>query len=357
MYRDSESVFRLSLAGIAFFFFFVLLTVFGHKFSNSDEPLQEPVSAIVPYPEHSQAPAEAIVSPDSAPLSENSAPHDQAAHERLFANEKKWKREIQALNTQLEGLTETRRILEQSAKPHSLEGTTTESMLSALELRARAERKLRARQSSPGTPAPPLDEHEIVNQTLSAIELQQKIENLLTKELGQRLPPDPELTWTQWLVDYILLPRATEYRGSDPRKSVGEENNILRAQMVFLRSRLETHNDSFLPPCWFDAQGQQQFLLRIDVSPVGNISVTAIWPSSRETEAQTIPGLKKLLSIKNQPYDVFVENAAPVIQHSGNQCHYSIQVMDNLKSGKRSEQMHQKLEALFNLVDMPRNRG
>ena len=46
MYRGSDSVFRLSLSGIAFIFIFLLLIVFGGMYANADLERKEAVERL-----------------------------------------------------------------------------------------------------------------------------------------------------------------------------------------------------------------------------------------------------------------------------------------------------------------------
>ena len=48
------------------------------------------------------------------------------------------------------------------------------------------------------------------------------------------------------------------------------------------------------------------------------------------------------------PYNTFIANARQLAQRNG-QCHYSVQVKDQLRNGKRSEDIHQEIETVFHL--------
>jgi hypothetical protein len=124
-----------------------------------------------------------------------------------------------------------------------------------------------------------------------------------------------------------------------------------------LRARLIAHGDKAAPPCWFDGAGRVQFLLAIELRGRSeNVSVTVkpAWPGVREKAAKAIPKIKELLANNQMSFPVFKDSASAIAQSGGAQCRYSVQVIDNLTSGMRSERIHRELETFFHLVDLPR---
>ena len=365
MYRGGDSVFRLSLVGIAFILICFLLIIFSRMYSDADVARTEALTRLGQRQQESNQPLAQqafesarqelqaqLLAAGANPDKVISDLLDKAKIETELTTEKK---RVQELGAQLVGLGEFRKILTQADKNPTLDGTSTESLVSALELRARLGQEL-------GSSETKLSDSEITSRTLAAVNFKRNIETLVETELGLPLVPGQESAWGQWLItDSQLFKSAlaksdTTGGRNGSRAASGEELTLLRAQVSFLLARLETHGDSIIPPCWFDNTGKIQYLFTIELHPGRSetVIVTPAWPPAREASAQAIPGIKQLLVRKQMPYTSFKERATTIGQHAGKQCRYSVQVKDNLKNGMRSEKVHQELEPFFYLVDMPR---
>lgn len=366
MYRGGDSVFRLSLVGIAFILICFLLIVFSRMYSDADVARAE---ALVRLDQRQQELAQQAFESARESLQNQLSEVgvnpdkviqdllDKAKTETELATEKK---RVQELGAQLAGLTEVKRVLTQAGRTPVLSGTSIEALASALELRARLEQELLA---MPGQNVGKLIDSEIASRTLAAIHFKQNIETLVERELGLPLVPGEEPAWERWLVADSKLFKSTldgsaansaGGERSAPRAAGGEASS-LRAQVDFLRARLNAHGDKAAPPCWFDDAGRVQFLLTIELhGRPENVTVKPAWPPMRETGARAIPGIQQLLAHSQMPFAAFTDRARSIAQHGGAQCHYSVQVIDNLKSGMRSEKIHRELEAFFHLVDLPR---
>ncbi|MCL2590484.1 MAG: hypothetical protein FWD67_06280 [Betaproteobacteria bacterium] len=364
MYRGGDSVFRLSLVGIAFILICFLLIVFSRMYAGADVARTEALARLGQRQQENAQPLaqqafESAKHELQAQLSEAGANPDKVIHDLLdkvkieneLATEKK---RVQELGAQLVGLTEAKKILTQAGRTPVLEGASAEALLSALELRARLEREFL---SMSGPSENKLNNSEIVSRALAAIHFKRNIEALAVEELGLPLTPGQEPAWEQWLITDSQSFKSVLSSASSQRATSSEDTTTLRAQLNFLRTRLETHGDNAAPPCWFDKVGRSQFLLTIELQPgrTESVTVTAAWPPARETSAQVIPGIKQLLTGNPIPYPTFKERANPIVQHAADQqCRYSVQVIDYLRNGKRSEKVHQELEAFFHLVPSPR---
>jgi len=373
MYRSGDSVFRLSQLGIAFILICFLLIVFSRMYTDADVARTEALARLSQLQQSSTQPLaqqafESTQQELQAQLSAAGADPKKVIHDLLdkakieteLATEKK---RVQELGAQLTGLAEARKILTQAGKTPVLDGASAEILVSALELRARLEQELLPMSDLPENK---LTDSEITSRALAAISFKRNIETLVERELGLPLVQGQEPAWERWLVTNLPLFKspqdisATSGAGERNNLSVSAAGNddiaLLRAQINFLRTRLEIHGDKITPPCWFDNTGRPQFLLTIELLPVRpeNVVVTAAWPPARETSALAIPGIKQLLARSQISYSAFKERANNIAQSTGKQCHHSVQVKDNLTSGMRSEKIHQELETFFYLVDLPR---
>lgn len=301
MYRGSDSVFRLSLVGIAFILMFFLLIVFGRMYYEARAGVQ-----------------------DKKTDGDTSGGKTQS--------ELALKQQVQELRAQV-------KLLTQADKSPVLSGTKGETILSALELRTRLEQKL-----SPGGTA--LNDNDIASQALGAIDFKRGAFTRLESELGISLTPGQEASLIHHVVDTQLKPAMQATHADDTRASGTE---VLRAQINLLSARLEAQGDTFKLPCWFDEAGKVQFLLNIELQRNGRVVVTRAWPTARNADARAIRDLDNLLAQGNAvPYNTFIANARQLAQRNG-QCHYSVQVKDQLRNGKRSEDIHQEIETVFHL--------
>jgi hypothetical protein len=226
-----------------------------------------------------------------------------------------------------------------------------------------------------------LTDNEIFSQALAALELRNQIEAQLEKELGQTLAPGQEAVWAEWLLRTRLSPQQAPGGGNAgnaarPRAGGGEINAAARqpppapqpaaaaaaviaqpppagVDIASLNTRLGTQSNATVLPCWVDRAGNVQFLLSFELRP-GSVLVSPAWPPEREAEARAIPGIGQLLGRGPLPYDLFSDRIRPIAQHGGSQCHYAVQVKDNMRDAMRSERVHQQLEMLFNLSHSPR---
>jgi hypothetical protein len=297
------------------------------------------------------------------------------------------KARVQELNTRLAGLAEVQDVLALAGKSSTLNGATEETMLSALELRSQLKQKILALSSaSEQSGQRELTDSEISTQALMALELLRQIETRLEQELGQPLAPGQETVWAKWLIETRLspLPDSGNANAAPPQPAAPEtrtRNNAAAAPPpaapvpvpppapapVSASARpqpdnadpvpqpisLGAQNTITAPPCWVDVAGNTQLLLTFELRS-GTVQATPAWPPEREAEARAIPGIERLLARSPIPYKNLHDLIQPVAQHSGKQCHYTIQVREKLRDAMRSERVHQQLEALFNLTHLPR---
>jgi len=370
MYRGGDSVFRLSLVGIAFILICFLLIVFSRMYTDANVGRTEALARLDKRQQENIQPLaqqafESARQELQSQLSEAGANPDKVIAELLdktkieteLATEKK---RVQELGAQLAGLGELRKILTQAGKNPVLNGTSTESLVSALELRTRLKQEFMSDSSETN-----LTDSEITSRALASINFKRNIETLVEAELGLPLVPGQEPAWGKWLIADSQLFKSTlgksdtsSTSGRNPPRAAGSENiALLRAQINFLSARLETHGDRIVPPCWFDNAGKTpQYLFTIELRPgrSESVTVTPAWPPEREASAQAIPGIKQLQARNQLSYFAFKDRASAIAQHAGKQCRHSVQVIDNLKNGMRSEKVHQELEPFFYLVDMSR---
>ncbi|MDR1661529.1 MAG: hypothetical protein LBR95_03755 [Azoarcus sp.] len=373
MYRGSDSVFRLSLIGTAFIFILFLLIIFGWMYTDADMSRTEALARLDKRQQENalplaQAAFESTRRELQTQLTATGANADEIIQRLLDktaaeAEAAALKTRVQELNTQLAGLSEIKDILAQASKSSTLDGATEEALLSALELHARLKQKILTLPPAPGQSAPsePSDS-EVTAQALMALELLRQIETQLEKELGQPLAPGQEAVWAKWLIDTRLQPapdggaaNKTATRPEPPARDNAPPPTRQRPEvnLAALPTRLGTQSSNTAPPCWVDRRGSAQFLLTLELRP-GGVQVSPAWPPEREAEARAIPGIERLLTRSLIPYNNLNERIRPVAQHSGKQCHHTIQVREKLRDAMRSERVHQQLEALFNLTHLPR---
>ncbi|MDR0717319.1 MAG: hypothetical protein LBF50_07880 [Azoarcus sp.] len=350
MYRDSDTVFRLSLTGIAFIIIFILLIVFGGMYTEADLKRKEADDRLAQREEREALPhaLEAFETARRelhAQLTEAGVNADDVIRRlldnaRTSAQAAALKTRVEDLNARLAALTEIKEILDQARQSAALTRTTEEAVIEALELRALLAQKIGGDiAAESGRSAPnKLSTNEISARTMAALGAWQQIQKAIGKELNQTFGSNEEevTRWVQWLID-----------GHTQKSASARGNANLRSQIAFLRARLANHGDNTPPPCWFDEDtGKVQFLLTLELRP-GNILVTPAWPSNREAEARAVPGIEQILAGGPLPHDLFFKRARPLSQHNGNQCQYAVQVRDVMRNGLLSERIFQQLETLF----------
>jgi len=356
MYRGGDSVFRLSLVGIAFILICFLLIVFSRMYIDAEArsvALDKSQSAQTMTPEAFESAKQELL----ARLSEEGVNadevirdlRDKAKIETELAIQKK---RTQELGAEVIGLTEAKRILRQAGRrSSSLNEAGEEALLSALELRARLAQELFSQEEREESK---LDDSEIVSRALAAINFKRNIETIVKLELKEpelKLEPGHEPAWGRWLLTNSELFLSILNGPAGENRVASSENPTLRAQIDFLLSR---HNTA--PPCWFDKSGRPQFLLTIELQSGRPESVTVApgWPITRRASALAIPDINELLALKQMPYPAFKEHAEAISKYtSSQQCRHSVQVADNMRSGMRSERIHQELEAFFHLESAP----
>lgn len=359
MYRSGDSVFRLSLVGIAFILICFLLIMFSRMYTDADVARTEALARLSQRQQEAPQPLalraiESAKQELQAQLSEVGADPDKVIRDLLdkanleseLATEKK---RVQELGAALMGLTEARKILTLASRTPILDGASAEELVSALELRTRLEQEL-------GTTETRLASNEIASRALAALNFKRNIETLVETELGLPFVPGQEPAWGRWLVaDSQSFKSVLNNTGAENnQRAANAEDATLRAQLNFLRARLD---NNVAPPCWFDRTGRPQPLLTIELQRSENVLVKPAWPPQRKASALAIPGIEQLLPRKQQqaqmPYSTFKEHASAIAQRTNQQwCRYSVQVTDNLRNGRRSEKVHQELEVFFHLVPL-----
>ena len=359
MYRGNDSIFRFSLIGIAFILVFFLLIIFSRMNADAGGIREEAIASLNQrQQENVQPPTEQALESARQELQARLSGKDVDVDEvinslldkvKIEADLAAEKKRAQKLASELIGLSEAKEILTQATRTPALDGTGTETLVSALELRARLRQELAS-----GRSKSKLTDSEIISRALAALNFKQNIESLVEKELGVPLVPGQEPAWQRWLVEdsQEFRKKLTE---SAMGSAVGVEDSTLRAQVEFFRDRLKALGANVSPPCWFDSAGRVQFLLSIDLTrPVNtrsiNVTVEPAWLPSREANARGIRGIDRLLERKQMPYDAFKDDAASIFQNSGQQCRHSVRVKENLRDGRLSEKILQELETLFHLV-------
>jgi hypothetical protein len=356
MYKGNEVVFRLSLTEIAFIFAFILLVVLGGMLSEAELARTEAQTRL---DSEARPEAPAITSEDfeslrhelQTQLAETGANADDVIRRMLDSSKATAQiaalnARVHDLNAKLTALNGIKEFLSQAGKTPSLNGVTEEALISSLELRALLDQKIRtATTAETGQAAARrLNERDVSAQAMMAIEFWYQLRTVLEKEFGQELVPGQESKWAQWLVE-----------GQAPKSLTDKESVLLRAHLAYLRSRLETHGDNAALPCWFDDSGRVQFLFTIELRP-GNVIVTPAWPPEREADARAVAGIDPLLRQSGPiPYDRFTERARNIMQRNKGQCLYSVQVKDTIRSGLRSERVHQQLETFFHTVPVSKS--
>ena len=204
MYRGNDSVFRLSLTGIAFIFVFFLLVVLGwsHQDANLERDLaQASLARRADDPQTLRALEDASrelraqladggVNPEEAVKKLT----DKVRAERDVAESTE---EIKNLRAQLNSLADIKALL---AKTGKSVGIVDEALFSALELRARLKDKIFGTDGRSGAGAG--GDEEILAQTLAALDFRRDLEARLSKKLGgQVVVAGREAQWVQWLVN------------------------------------------------------------------------------------------------------------------------------------------------------------
>jgi len=376
MYRGNDSVFRLSLTGIAFIFVFFLLVVLG--WSHQDANLERDAAKArlahrADDPQTLRAFEDASrelriqladrgVSPEEAIKKLT----DKVRAERDVAESTE---EIKNLRAQLNSLADIKALLARTGKST---GIVDEALFSAIELRARLKDKILG--ANERSDAGAGGDEEILAQTLAALDFRRDLEARLSKKLGgQVVVAGQETQWVQWLVNganpatapagaNAPLPVASAASvppavSAPPIASVPPVErapaNIGNAgdtvDLAALPTRFGQQGGSAAVPCWIDRwTNQVQFLFSIELNR-RNVVVKRAWPAALHDVARTIPGVNGLLA-RPLSYEAFYKLIPPVAKHSGDQCHYAVRIKENMRSGVLSEKAYRQLEPLFYIV-------
>jgi hypothetical protein len=104
-----------------------------------------------------------------------------------------------------------------------------------------------------------------------------------------------------------------------------------RQQAAYLRRELSGLGRGLdHPPCWFDAEGRIQYLLRVEIGEQA-LRVTPVWPADREDDARRLPGAAKLAASGTLAPPEFTRLAAPVLDWSRKrdpECRHFAEVVD-----------------------------
>ncbi|MCM2258784.1 MAG: hypothetical protein NDJ94_24380 [Vicinamibacteria bacterium] len=100
---------------------------------------------------------------------------------------------------------------------------------------------------------------------------------------------------------------AEQDRTTDELRNVRSQAERLRREVIGLGRGL-VH-----PPCWFDASGRIQFLVRVEIGEDA-LRVTDRWPDERDEDARQLPGATALAASGPLKPAEFVRVAAPILQ-------------------------------------------
>jgi len=372
MYRGSDSVFRISLTGIAFIFFFFLLVVLGwssHDARSERDVAVKERNLLQAKNDDPQllAAFEAASQELRAQLASSGANADdvikrltdKARAERDLANARALAKSLQS---QVNGLTDVKETLTKAG------GGANESVFSALALRARLEGEVRS--VTGGDAATRIGDEEILAQTLAAFEFRRDLERRLQQKLGgQVVVAGQEAAWMGWLIDgsnATTAPGGAKTSASSARSTEAAPRAALSEQAVqaavgeappvdiaSLPTRYGPQTGGGSSPCWVDTRTNEvAFLLTIELRR-NDVVVKRAWPDDFNAIVQGIPGLAGLLD-RPLSHDEFRRLIAPVAKHSGEQCQYAVQVRENMRSGRDAERAYRQLEPLFHVVQLPR---
>ncbi|MDR1424755.1 MAG: hypothetical protein LBI92_09185 [Azoarcus sp.] len=389
MYRGNDSVFRLSLTGIAFIFVFFLLVVLGwsHQDANLERDMAKAHLArrtddpqtLRAFEEASRELRLQLADRGVSPEETVKKLTDKVRAERDAAESAE---EIKNLRAQLNSLTDIKALL---AKTGKSAGIADEALFSALELRARLKDKVlganeRSAESASG-------DEEILTQTLAALDFRRDLEARLSKKLGEQVVvAGQEAQWVQWLVNGAnpaavpsgapapqsvaraapppSLPSLPNSPPSSPPaerapadavspvnalSAVEPGNAAAEVDLSALPTRFGQQGGGAAVPCWIDRwTNQVQFLLSIELNR-RNVVVKRAWPATLHDVARAIPGINGLFA-RPLSYDAFYKLITPVAKHSGDQCQYAVRIKENMRSGVLSEKAYRQLEPLFYIV-------
>lgn len=88
------------------------------------------------------------------------------------------------------------------------------------------------------------------------------------------------------------------------------------------------------PPCWFDAVGRIQYLVRVEIGEDA-VRVTDRWPPDRDEDARQLPGATALANSGALKPEEFIRVAAPILQWAQRQkpeCRHFALVVDAAES-------------------------
>jgi uncharacterized coiled-coil DUF342 family protein len=364
--QRKDQIFQLSLTEIAFTIVFILLLLLGHLVFKEQKERQVAEEALAKMRSIDDAVAglnAAKSSFVSALQSAGGSASNDIITKLVAANEvraerDRLKKQVDDLDAKLTSLTELQNQLNKAVQSGGSE-ITNDVIKSALSLQNMLFEHAMHNKGSDSLIADSKPTREQFNkEAIERVKQAISITDALKKQIKVQLEQDLDFGKEEQAIQDIV---AAAKKFSDlvvtnsNQEPVKKENADLRGQVAFLKKKLESRGGRDYPPCWADEKtGKVEFLFSIDVTPE-NIVVVPAWPSNRESDARSLPGLLEILSSSPLSNVNFVQRVQGIYKKSqGEQCRHYVQLKSSIADAVKSDRARLMIENYFYKVEIRR---
>lgn len=147
--------------------------------------------------------------------------------------------------------------------------------------------------------------------------------------------------------------RAAQREGLDPL-ALQKANVDLKGQVQYLNNKLNRGKGGDFPPCWVDSAGKPEMFLTV-YTKNDQLSFEPAWPSSRQADAQALPGFADLMANTTRKYDDFLRATQAIKSLSvKNECRYFVRLTSQIESAPLSDRRRIQVETNFYKIETKR---
>lgn len=350
-----DSVFQLSLTEIAFTIIFILLLLLGYMVAKEQAErrrLEQQVSKLTSEAASAQAIKDARREFETAIAASGGLASDDVITRlveasRLRSESRSQQRRIADLDARLTALQDLRNELarEISAVRSDLREDTIERILAVVSSLEKSEHDEEGKASS---------KSEEVNLLAEKLNEALAISSLVASEIPSEDGATTRLDAVREALQLLQQSRQAALEGPSI-ESTQRENVNLKGQLAFLRNRLAARGGRDFPPCWADEKtGKVQFIFNV-VATEQRIGIRPAWPSERDSDARSIPGVDALAAAEEMSHKEFVEGVQGVFALSEKQgCRHYVQFRSDISDAVASDRTRLMVENYFYKLELRR---
>ena len=189
---------------------------------------------------------------------------------------------------------------------------------------------------------------------IAALTLQEQLVKTVKDELKQEFKPGQEAQAIREIVKAAKNYNEAAKSGIDI-DNIQKANKDLKGQVAFLQNRLNARGGRDYPPCWVDENGKVEFLFSIELR-TDSIIVSPAWPTKRDVDARSLPGIDKLVG-NEYPHQSFPTRIKDIFDWSNRQnpqCRHYVQIKSMIPDAVQSDRARLMVENYFYKVEARR---